>query len=146
MQTDRQTSKCNYRCTVGLLQEGKLSLHSLTGYPTCEQALVYSTKALQNVSSSSALKTHQRNKSSLRKRPLCFFLLTGNNNKTTCVNNCIKRCFDSHAEVRHTAGHKRIGVNVFVAGQKWKEEQCTAFLYGILHTVKTVYVMHTTTG
>lgn len=73
MQTDRQTSKSNYRCTVGLLQEGKLSLHSLTGYPTCEQALVYSTKALQNVSSSSALKTHQRNKSSLRKRPLCFF-------------------------------------------------------------------------
>lgn len=105
---------------------------------------MYSTKALQNVSSSSALKTHQRNKSSLRKQ--LFFLLTGNNNKTTCVNNCIKRCFDSHAEVRHTAGHERIGVNVFVAGQKWKEEQCTAFLYGILHTVKTVYETHTTTG
>lgn len=37
---------------------GKLSLHSRTGYPTWEQALVYSTKVLQNVSSSSDLQTY----------------------------------------------------------------------------------------
>lgn len=43
-----------------LLQEGKLSLHSLTGYPTCEQARVYSTNARQNVSSSSDLKKKPR--------------------------------------------------------------------------------------
>lgn len=30
--------------------------------------------------------------------------------------------FDLHTKVRHTAGHKRIGVNVFMTGQKWKEE------------------------
>lgn len=46
---------CVMSCTNNLLQEGKLSLHSLTGYPTCEQARVYSTSTRQNVSSSSDL-------------------------------------------------------------------------------------------
>lgn len=49
------------------------------------------------------------------------------------INNQCK-CFDLHTEVRHTAGHKGIWVNVFMTGQKWEEEKCTAFLYGILHT------------
>lgn len=50
-----QFSVCDTMCRRNLLHKGKLSLHSLTGYPTCEQARVYSTKARQNVSSSSDL-------------------------------------------------------------------------------------------
>lgn len=52
----KPTSSKEHKVTeLNLLQEGKLSLHSLTGYPTCEHARVYSTKARQNVSSSSEL-------------------------------------------------------------------------------------------
>lgn len=46
-------------------------------------------------------------------------------------------CSDLHAEVRHTAGHKGVGVDVFMTGQERKEEERTAFLYGVLHTVHT---------
>lgn len=41
------------------------------------------------------------------------------------------RC-DLHTKVGDTAGNKRIGVNVFMTWQKWKEEKCAAFLYGVL--------------
>lgn len=44
-------------------------------------------------------------------------------------------CFDLHAEVRHTAGHKGVGVDVFMTGQEGKEEKRAALLYGILHRV-----------
>lgn len=127
---------------VNLLQEGKLSLHSLTGYPTCEQARVYSTKARQNVSSSSDLKKKKRKE----KTGFFYNYLDTNNNtekqgfKVKCANNRCE-CSDLHTEVRHTAGHKGIWVNVFMTGQKRKEKKCTAFLYGILHTftIKTVW-------
>lgn len=44
-------------------------------------------------------------------------------------------CFDLHTEVRHTAGHKGVGVDVFMTGQEGEEEKRAALLYGILHTV-----------
>lgn len=44
-------------------------------------------------------------------------------------------CVDLHTEVRHTAGHKGVGVDVFMTGQEGKEEKRAALLYGILHTV-----------
>lgn len=67
------------------------------------------------------------------------YLYTNNNTenqglKVTYINNR-GEFFDLHTEVRHTAGHKGIWVNVFMTGQKWKEKKCTAFLYGILHAI-----------
>lgn len=44
-------------------------------------------------------------------------------------------CSNLHTQVRHAAGDKRIWINVFMAGQKWKEQKCTAFFNGILQTV-----------
>lgn len=48
-------------------------------------------------------------------------------------NNKQCKCCYLHTEVRHTAGHKGIWINVFMTWQKREEEKCTAFLYGILH-------------
>ena len=39
---------------------------------------------------------------------------------------------DSHTEVRDTARYEGVGVDVLVTRQKWKEEESTALLYGVL--------------
>lgn len=123
----KPTSSKEHKVTeLNLLQEGKLSLHSLTGYPTCEHARVYSTKARQNVSSSSEL-----GKKDSFFLSFFFIIIIIKIKKNPMITVCF---FNSHAEVRYAAGYERIWVDVFVARQEWEKEKRATFLYGILHT------------
>lgn len=50
-----------------------------------------------------------------------------------------------HTQIWHTAGDKRIGIYVLMAGDKRKEKQSTALLNGILcegHKTKQVWMTH----
>lgn len=57
-------------------------------------------------------------------------------NRTVGGGGGVNRRRDLHTEVSDAAGHKWIGIDILVTGQKRKEKESAAFLDGILRAGK----------